>query len=124
MPTAETLRRFIDKVLSNAHDEAIREFYSEHASIRENQSEPRRGRNNLVAREISVLARAKRVTSTCVQPVFQEGDLIVIRWIFRFDWLDGTTTEMEEIAYQRWADEKIVEEQFFYDPSQREPKRT
>ena len=40
----------------------------------------------------------------------------MIRWIFRFEWLDGTVTEMEELAYQRWEGEKIAEEQFFYGP--------
>jgi hypothetical protein len=29
-----------------------------------------------------------------------EGDRVVIRWLFRFDWTDGTTTEMEETAHQ------------------------
>jgi hypothetical protein len=47
-----------------------------------------------------VLARAASITSTCVRPVFVEGDRVVIRWRFRSDWTDGTTTEMEEIACQ------------------------
>lgn len=122
MPAPETLERFIDRVESNEHDKAIAEFYAEHASIQENQSEPRRGRDELVAREQAVLARAKSVTSECVRPVFVNGDRVVIRWKFRFVWLDGTSTEMEEIAYQRWEGNQIAEEQFFYDPAQRQPK--
>lgn len=51
------------------------------------------------------------------------GDLVVIRWIFRFEWLDGTITRMEELAYQRWEAERMVEEQFFYDPAQRVPRK-
>jgi hypothetical protein len=31
---------------------------------------------------------------------------IVIRGIFRFEWLDGTVTQMEEIAWQRWEGER------------------
>jgi len=45
----------------------------------------------------------------------------VIRWIFRFEWLDGSVTQMEELAYQRWEGERIAEETFFYDPAQRTP---
>ena len=56
-------------------------------------------------------------------PVFVHGDRVVIRWIFDFDWLDGSTTHMEELAYQRWEGEQIAEETFFYDPAQRAPKR-
>lgn len=44
-------------------------------------------------------------------------------WLFRFEWLDGTVTEMEELAYQRWEGERIAEETFFYDPAQRVPKK-
>jgi hypothetical protein len=36
----------------------------------------------------------------------------------RFEWLDGTVTHMEELAYQRWKGDKIVQETFFYDPAQ------
>ena len=34
-----------------------------------------------------------------------------------FAWRDGTTTRMEELAYQRWEGECIGEETFFYDPA-------
>jgi hypothetical protein len=122
VPTHETLERFIAAVESNEHDKAILQFYTENASIQENQAEPRRGRDHLVAREKEILAKARSVTSQCVRPVFVNGDRTVIRWKFRFVWLDGTTMDMEEIAYQRWERELIAEEQFFYDPAQRHPR--
>ncbi len=121
MPTAETLERFIARVESNAHAEAIEEFYVENASMQENNAAPRVGRDKLVANERAVLARAKNVSSTCVRPVFVEGDRVVIRWVFEFDWLNGSHTRIEEIAYQRWDGEQIAEEKFFYDPAQVTP---
>ena len=123
MPTQETLERFIARVEQNAHAEAIEEFYTENSSMRENLSEPRIGRSQHVANERKVLARAKSVESRCIRPVFINGDHVVIRWIFRFEWLDGTVTRMEELAYQRWEDERMAEEQFFYDPAQRAPRK-
>ena len=122
MPTPETLERFIARVESNEHDKAIAEFYTPDASIQENQTEPRKGRDQLIAREKSVLARAKSVHSACIRPVFVNGDYVVIRWKFRFEWLSGGVMEMEEVAYQRWEQDKIADEQFFYDPAQRDPK--
>jgi hypothetical protein len=116
------MERFIARVEQGAHAEAIEEFYLEDGAIRENQAEPRAGRANLVAGERRVLARARSVHTTCVRPVFVSGSNAVVRWIFRFEWLDGTVTQMEELAYQRWEGEFIVEEQFFYDPAQRVPK--
>jgi hypothetical protein len=121
MPTQETLERFIAKVERNAHAEACEEFYTEHSSMQENQEAPRIGRDAHVANERRVLGRARTVESLCVRPVFVNGDRVVIRWIFRFEWLDGSVTRMEELAYQRWEGERIAEETFFYDPAQRVP---
>jgi hypothetical protein len=118
MPTPDTLERFVVKVESNAHAEAIEAFYTPDASMRENQDEPRIGRDLLAANERRVLARARSVSSECVRPVFVHGDSVVIRWRFRFEWLDGTMTSIEELAYQRWEGERIAEETFFYDPAQ------
>lgn len=122
MPSAATLERFIARVEQNAHAEACEEFYTEHATMQENQAPPRVGRDAHVAGERKVMARARSVQSTCVRPVFVAGDKVVIRWIFRFEWLDGTVTRMEELAYQRWEGERISEETFFYDPAQRVPQ--
>ena len=118
MPATQTLERFIALVESNAHAEAIEQFYTPEASMQENQAEPRVGRDTLVANERRVLAKARTVTSHCVRPVFVNGDCVVIRWIFEFEWLDGSQTRMEELAYQRWAGERIRQETFFYDPAQ------
>jgi hypothetical protein len=121
MPSAKTLDLFIARVEQNAHDEAIEEFYTQNASMRENMAAPRVGRDLLVEHEKRVLARARSVKSTCVRPVFVNGDRVVIRWVFEFEWKDGSGTRMEELAYQRWEGDRIAEEQFFYDPAQRQP---
>ena len=92
--------------------------------MRENQATPRAGRDALVANERRVVARARTVSSQCVRPVFVNGDRVVIRWVFRFEWLDGTVTRMEELAYQRWEGERIAEETFFYDPAQLAARKT
>jgi len=122
MPTATTLERFIAAVESNAHVDAIEAFYAPNASMQENQSAPRLGRDTLVANERRVLAKASKVRSECIRPVFVSGDRVVIRWVFEFEWLDGALTRIEELAYQRWDGERIVEEQFFYDPAQLAPR--
>ncbi len=122
MPSAATLEKFISRVEEGAHADAVVEYYTEHSSMRENMGAPRIGRSSHEQAERKVMGRAKSVYSKCVRPVFVQGDLVVIRWIFRFDWGDGTETEMEEMAYQRWEGERIAEEQFFYDPIQVKPR--
>jgi ketosteroid isomerase-like protein len=122
MPSAETLERFIATVEANLHVEAIERFYAGHASMQENGAPPRVGRDALVANERAVMAKARAVRSQCVRPVFVAGDRVVIRWRFHFDWPDGSATDLEELAYQRWEGEKVVEERFFYDPAQLQRK--
>lgn len=122
MPSPDTLARFIARVEQNAHVEAIEEFYASDASMQENLSPPRVGRDALIANEAKAMARTKSVQSWCVGPVFVNGDLVVIRWRFRFESPDGLIRELEELAYQEWRGERIVKEQFFYDPGQFVPR--
>ena len=121
MPSEATLEAFIAAVESGEHAQAIEDFYTEHASMRENQSEPRRGRPLLVAHERAVLARTASVASRCVRPVLVNGDHVVVRWIFDFVGNDGRRMHLEELAWQRWEGERIAEEEFFYDPAQMKP---
>ena len=118
MPSTARLESFIAAVEGGAHDQAIEDYYTPDASMRENQAEPRRGRDVLVKHEKAVLARTARVESTCVRPVLVNGDYVVIRWIFVFTGLDGRTRRMEELAWQRWEGDRIAQEEFFYDPAQ------
>ena len=118
MPTHDRLEAFITRVEENKHVEAIAEFYTADASMQENMGEPRRGRELLMEREAKVMARAKNVRSTCVRPTLVNGEHVVVRWVFEFDWLDGSSSRMEELAWQRWEGERIAQETFFYDPAQ------
>jgi len=113
----------VSLVEANAHVEAVQQFYTETALMQENESAPRIGRETHVANERRVLSKARALTSKCVPPVFVSGDLVVIRWIFHFEWQDGAVTDIEELAYQRWEGERIAEEKFFYDPAQLVPKK-
>ncbi len=79
------------------------------------------GRDALVANERKVLARMRSVKSTCVWPVFVDGDRVVIRWIFELETHEGASARMEELACQRWEGDRVVEEKFFYDPRQLAP---
>jgi hypothetical protein len=121
MPDSATLERFIARVESGAHAEAIAEFYAPAASMQENEKPPRVGRELLVANERKVLARTKTVRSTCIRPVLVDGDRVAIRWLFEFEFLDGRSLRLDEIAWQRWSGDRIVEEKFFYDPAQLAP---
>ena len=118
MPKLETLEQFITMVEANEHDKAIEKFYTVDASMQENQSEPRVGRDLLVANEKNTLLKVNSLVSKCIRPYFIDGDYVVIQWFFRFEWKNGTVSEIEEITRQNWQGELIQSEKFFYDPKQ------
>jgi hypothetical protein len=122
VPSSEILDRFIAKVETNEHAEAIEQFYATSASMQENDLPPRSGRDALAAHERKVLARMRSVGSKCVRPAFVNGDYVVIRWVFEFETHEGARTRIDELAYQRWEGDLIVEEKFFYDPRQLTPR--
>ena len=61
MPSRERLDEFIAVVEAGDHAGAIERYYHEDASMQENASPPRVGRDLLVAHERGVLARMSRL---------------------------------------------------------------
>jgi len=118
MPDRMSFERFIAEVVAGRHDLAIELFYTPDASMQENFDPPRKGRDNLIARERQVMASFKSIRTECVGPTFLSGDHTVVRWVFEFEGHDGTKRRMEELAYQRWEGDRIAEERFYYDPTQ------
>ena len=118
MPKLKTIEEFIAIVESNEHDKAIEKFYTVDASMQENQAEPRVGRDLLVSNEKNTLQKVKSLVSKCIRPYFVNDDEVVIQWYFRFEWKNGSISEIEEITRQNWEGELIKSEQFFYDPKQ------
>jgi len=47
-----------------------------------------------------------------------DGDHSAICWRFEFTAKDGKVRSMEEVAWQTWRGEQLIEERFFYDPQQ------
>lgn len=68
--------------------------------------------------EAQTLERMETVETELVAPPLVDGDRVAIRWRFTFTPRGGTPFSIEEVAWQRWKDDRIVEETFFYDPAQ------
>jgi hypothetical protein len=121
MPSPATLAAFIAEVEAGRFVEAIEAHYGETASMRENNAEPRVGRDVLVEGEKRTLARSAKATATLLDPPLVTGDRVALHWLFEFTRPDGKVVRLDEIAWQRWEGERIVEERFFYDPAQMAP---
>lgn len=119
MPDRHVVEAFAATVESNDHVGAIERFYAPDASTRENQNEPRRGRETLAAREAAVLASVAKVETARLSPIFIDGNHSAIHWRFEFTPKGGGPAKvMEEIAGQTWRGNELIEERFFYDPAQ------
>jgi hypothetical protein len=118
MPSLEILQAFADTVESNDHVGAIQKFYAPDAKTQENDGEWRVGREALAAREAAVLASVAGVRTTRLGPLLLDGDRAAICWRFEFTGKDGTVRAMEEVAWQTWRGEQLIEERFFFDPQQ------
>ena len=118
MPSHDRVEALIARVVSGAHAEAIEEFYHEDASMQENLTPPRVGRDTLVAGERAMLAQYKSVHTHPVDAYFIDGDKVVVHWIFEFTRPDDTIMRIEELAFQTWRGDRIQTERFYYDPAQ------
>ncbi len=116
MPSLATLQAFADTVEANDHVGAIERFYAPDASTRENDKAPLHGREKLAEKERNVLARVATVKTTRLGPLLLDGDHAAIRWRFEFTGKDGSKRVIEEVAWQTWRGEQLIEEHFYYDP--------
>ncbi|HEY2753850.1 nuclear transport factor 2 family protein [Phenylobacterium sp.] len=121
MPSRERVLAFVAMVEQAEYVEALEQFYHPQASMQDNQQEPRRGLERLIADERATMARFQTMRTEPVTDLLIDGDKVMIRWKFVFSPADGAPVVMEEIALQRWDGERIAEERFFYDPRQTRP---
>ncbi|MFC5742897.1 nuclear transport factor 2 family protein [Dyella tabacisoli] len=119
MPDRHEVTTFVSLVESGEFIEAIRQFYHPTAIVWENQEQSRTGIDALVENEIRVLQAFTTVRGRALH-VLVDGDSVAINWRFEFS-SDNAHLSLEEIAYQQWSDGKIVQERFYYDPSQLRP---
>lgn len=117
MPSPATLESFIARVQQNAHVEAIREFYTEDASMQENLGRTLTGRTALMDNERTALTR-NTIVARKGSIALVDGDHAAIRWVFEMTDDTRTTRVLDEIAWQRWEGDRIAEERFYYDPAQ------
>jgi hypothetical protein len=118
MPTHADVERFVALVEAGRTVDAMVEFYADHATMRENQAEPRVGKAALIRHEEAALATIASLHARCVRPWLIADDPVVIRWVFDIQDRQGRDHRLEELAWQRWDQGLIVEEEFFYDPAQ------
>ena len=118
MPSRERVAALIALVERGKFVEALEQFYTEDAAMRENGNPPRVGLKALVAHERGVMAAFNEIRTLPVKTWLVDGDQVVFNWVFEFTRPDGTCFRMDELALQRWRGDRVAEEHFYYDPAQ------
>jgi len=118
MPSREIVEAFAARLEAGDFVGAIAQFYTTDAATYENTAAPVVGRDKLVAKERGVLAAFRQVTASRIGPSLIDGDRVATRWRFTFTNAQGNSRTLDEIAWQTWHGDKLVEERFYYDPKQ------
>ena len=118
MPSRDVVEAFAKRLENGDFVGAIEHFCAPDAATYANNAAPTVGREKLVAKERGVLAATKEVKAVRVGPSLIEGDHVATRWIFSFTNAEGVTRTLDEIAWQTWHGDKLIEERFYYDPKQ------
>ena len=118
MPDSHVVDAFVALVEAGDYVGAIERFYADEASMQENNEPPRVSRAVLVQGEKQIMGAFRSIVASKVGPALIDGDQVAIRWRFEFTPFEGINRSLDEIAWQRWRGEQIVEEKFFYDPKQ------
>ena len=115
MPTRERVMAFVDAVVNGDHVDAISNYYTEDATMQENLSAPRKGRESLMDHESKALSRLSEMRTHPPKAVLIDGDRVAIHWMFDAVSADGSVRRLIEISLQNWIGDRIAAEQFFYD---------
>src|SRR5215813_2954648 len=118
MPSRNIVEAFAARLEAGDFVGAIEQFCAPDAATYENTAEPVVGRDRLIAKERGVLAAFNAVKAERIGPSLIEGDMVATRWRFTFTNPQGGTRTLEEVAWQTWRGDKLVEERFYYDPRQ------
>ena len=118
MPEQKTVQAFAAAVEAGDYLGAIERFYAPEVAVFENQAAQTGGRAAFHARESATLAGVQSIKAQRARAIVCDGDQVAIHWRFEITARDGATRPFEEVAWQTWRGDRIVEERFFYDPAQ------
>ncbi len=117
MPTRQRVQDLITQVEQGNFPEAIERFYDDNVVMRDNLNAPTAGRGANVERERGFKNYIATLHESRAEAVVIDGDRAVIHWILDFTGTDGKRTRFDQLAFQLWKGDLVVEERFVYDPA-------
>jgi hypothetical protein len=97
--------------------EALKEFYHDDVVMQENNLPPRVGLAASIDRQHAAIAMTADIHEVKAVSILIDGDDAAIEWHAEWTLASGQRVRIEEIALQRWKNDRIIHERFFYDPT-------
>ncbi|MDH3625655.1 MAG: nuclear transport factor 2 family protein [Myxococcales bacterium] len=97
--------------------EAFEKFYADDCIMQENRKRPREGKSACRQYQIDFFERVAEFHEGTLLGSAVEGDRSFSEWVFDVTFKNGSRMQNHEISARRWADGKVVFEQFFYEPN-------
>ncbi|MBC8101912.1 MAG: nuclear transport factor 2 family protein [Cytophagales bacterium] len=119
--TREKVRHLTELVTTGRANEAYRTYYAPDVVMQENGETPRTSLQASIDRQDQATTGVT-VNEFAPRSIVVDGSHAAIEWVIDITTPDGSHIHIEEFALQTWKDGKIVQERFYYDPSQSVPK--
>ncbi len=117
MRLTDRFREFVATCQAGRTVDAIERFYAPDVIVFENHARARIGRDACLEYERNALAAqpsAPRLVARA-SAVDELQGVSFVEWVIRYVGDDGRPMRLEEVAVQRWASGRIVEERFHYE---------
>lgn len=97
--------------------EAFEKFYANDCIMQENGETPREGKSVCRQYEVDFFDSVEEFHEGTLLGSAAEGDRSFSEWVFDVTFKDGNRMRNHQVSARRWADGKVVFEQFFYQPN-------
>ncbi|MDH3199507.1 MAG: nuclear transport factor 2 family protein [Myxococcales bacterium] len=114
---ADLDRKLNAMIASGQVMEAFEKFYADDCIMQENSDKPREGKPACRQYEIDFFGSVEEFHEGTLLGSAVEGDRSFSEWVFDVTFKDGSRMRNHEVSARRWADGKVVFEQFFYQPN-------
>jgi len=113
-----TLDRELNEMIAKGNAmEGFEKLYANDCVMQENNDEPRTGKDACRQYEMDFLGSVELFHEGTLVGSATSGDRSYSEWIFDVTFKDGGRMRNHQVAARRWADGKVIYEQFFYQPN-------
>ena len=115
MPDVTRVQELISLVEQGKILHAMQDFYADDVIMQDNRNPPTVGKAANLAREKAFGDAIALVHESRAESFLVNGDRAAIHWIFDFTSINGQRLRLDQVAYQTWRGDRIIQERFYYD---------